>query len=311
MIKWCHAGHVLALSPLIASGALPTVAEGPGVVSTESVEVRGSISPDGQRIVWGSTNRSGGPGGWDLWQARRHSGNWVDAQPLSIDTMSKEFDPAFSPDGFWLYFFSDRPGGFGGDDLYRSAILADGSFGAVENLGEAVNTRGDEWAPTLSADGNALLYASNGRADSRRHDLYIATWNGTRFDAVAPVPGINTPADEFDAAWLANGRGLLFARSENVDEKPIRLWLAHCDGHAYRAAQAWSDPLNRIDGYTLGPALDPQRKETLLVTALMESAGKSTLDIVRVAMPPTTGRDGCVAPPGQPSRSQRATSIAK
>src|SRR5688572_22577425 len=93
--------------------------EGMGVVSTKASEIRGSVSPDGQHIAWGSTDREGGAGGWDLWQARLKDGRWQDAKPLAVNSAANDFDPLFSADGQWLYFFSNRDGGAGGDDLYR------------------------------------------------------------------------------------------------------------------------------------------------------------------------------------------------
>src|SRR6478736_4539544 len=67
--------------------------EGMGVVSTPATEVRATVSPDGQRIVWGSTDRAGGAGGWDLWQARLDGKRWLDPQPLPINSKDKDFDP--------------------------------------------------------------------------------------------------------------------------------------------------------------------------------------------------------------------------
>ena len=76
--------------------------------------------------------------------------------------MANDFNPMFSADGRWLYFFSNRDGGRGGDDLYRAPVLADGSFGPVANLGPGVNSAGNEWAPTPSRDGRHLLFSSDG-----------------------------------------------------------------------------------------------------------------------------------------------------
>src|SRR5690606_17674968 len=118
----------------------------------------------------------------------------------------------FSADGRWLYFFSNRPGGRGGDDLYRAPVQAHG-FGAAENLGPAVNTPGDEWAPTVSADGKRLLFASDGHGGAGRHDLLVARWDGRAFVDPRPVAGIDSAEDEFDAAWLGDGRAIVFARS--------------------------------------------------------------------------------------------------
>jgi Tol biopolymer transport system component len=268
--------------------------EGMGVVSTPHAEVRASVSPDGQRIVWGSTDRPGGAGGWDLWQATLQGGRWQNPRPLAVNSAKNDFDPAFSADGEWLYFFSNRDGGFGGDDLYRAPVLADGSFGEAVNLGAGVNGKGDEWAPTPSADGTRLLFASNSFGGAGRHDLFVARWDGDRFVEPAPVPGVDTAADEFDAAWLGDGRAIVFARSDDVENAPIRLWLAQCDGRAYADAQPLALSFNTGDGATLGPVVDLSKPTELLVSGVAKAPKAGKLDVYRMRAPAVTGKAGCV-----------------
>ncbi|MET3928473.1 Tol biopolymer transport system component [Lysobacter sp. OAE881] len=268
--------------------------EGMGVVSTKASEIRGSVSPDGQHIVWGSTDREGGAGGWDLWQARLKDGRWQDARPLDVNSPANDFDPLFSADGRWLYFFSNRPGGIGGDDLYRAAVKPDGSIGKADNLGRGVNTRGDEWAPTPSRDGRHLLFASDGHGGAGRHDLFVARWDGTAFVEPKPVPGINTKADEFDAAWLGDGRTLVYARSQDPASKPVRLFVAHCDGARYDDAGPLMLSFNTDDATTLGPTIDWNKPGELLVSGAAKSPRAGKLDLYRMKAPAVAGKDGCV-----------------
>ena len=285
----------LAVACGVAGAALQEFGiEGMGVVSTPHAEVRASVSPDGQRIVWGSTDRPGGAGGWDLWQATLRDGRWQDPRPLPVNSAENDFDPAFSPDGRWLYFFSNRDGGFGGDDLYRAPVLADGGFGEAENLGPGVNGKGDEWAPTPNLDGTRLLFASNSFGGAGRHDLFVARRDGEAFVEPAPVPGIDTAADEFDAAWLGNGRAIVFARSDDVEDAPIRLWIAQCDGRAYAEAQPLGLSFNSEDGATLGPVVDLSKPSELLVSGTAKAPKAGKLDIYRMRAPAVTGKDGCV-----------------
>ena len=267
--------------------------EGMGVVSTPANEVRGSAAPDGRRIVWGSTDRAGGKGGWDLWEATLRDKRWTDPRPLAINSDANDFDPAFSADGKWLYFFSNRDGGFGGDDLYRVAVLGDGGFGVVENLGAGINTAGDEWAPTPSTNGDKLLFASNGIAGARRHDLFVAHWDGKAFTDPQPVPGINTEADEFDGAWLEDGKAIVFARSTDVEGTPIRLLIAQCDGRRYVDAAPLPLSFNTPEGTTLGPMLDLSKPTELLVTGSAKAPKAGKLDIYRMRAPKVTGTAGC------------------
>jgi Tol biopolymer transport system component len=268
--------------------------EGMGVVSTPHREVRASVSPDGQRIVWGTSEREGSPGSYDLWQATKHDGRWADPKPLAIDTAAKEFDPFFSADGKWLYFFSDRAGGFGGDDLYRAQVLADGGFGTPQNLGAGVNGKGNEWAPATTNDGQHLLFASDSFGGAGGHDLLVAHWDGKAFVDPKPVPGINTAGDEFDATWIEDGKAIVYAYAKDIANDPVRLMLAQCDGTAYVEPQPWALSFNGPQDNTYGPAVDISKPGEMLVNGMAKAPKAGKQDIYRVRTPAVTGKDGCV-----------------
>ncbi|MEO6690113.1 MAG: hypothetical protein ABIS07_03360, partial [Dokdonella sp.] len=227
------ATHPLRPSELAFEGqATPFL---PGTVSSQYSEVRAAISPDGATVLWGSTNRPVGPGGWDIWMSRRGEGQWSMPVAVSFDTSNKEFDPAFSGDGTRVYFFSDRPGGFGGDDIWSVAFdPGTGMFGVPANLGAAVNSAGDEWAPTPMPGGKGLLFATNGRGGQGRHDLFTSDWRDDAWQSAQPLSGeVNSVGDDFDAAFVADGRFLVFARSDDVDNATIGLWSARREGDGY------------------------------------------------------------------------------
>jgi TolB protein len=259
---------------------------GASVVSTEHTEIRLTIDPTGKLALWGSTNRPGGAGGWDLWISRRDdaSSSWGEAQPAPFNSTANDFDPAFSPDGSELYFFSNRPGGLGGDDLYRVAVSSAG-FGAVQALGPEVNSAGNEWAPALSPDGATLLFATDGRGGAGRHDLFFARRGGegpSWLEAEA-VPGeLNTPEDEFDATFLADGRSLIFARSKNVDEQPISLYFAQPHDDRYPSGTPLPSMVNVEGGATLGPAQSWHDRDVLLFTGRREEASAGGLDLYEI-----------------------------
>lgn len=91
---------------------------------------------------------------------------------LSKDTLSSFAHPAVSPDGQWLYFVSDMPGGLGGFDIWRCQIRGN-EVGSLENLGEPVNTPGDEMFPTFRPNGD-LYFSSDGHPGLGGLDIFIA-----------------------------------------------------------------------------------------------------------------------------------------
>ena len=129
----------------------------------------------------------------------RSDAAWGKATKLEIskDTLSSYAHPAISPDGEWLYFVSDMPGGMGGLDIWRVRITAAG-LGGVENLGEPINTPGDEMFPTFRPNGD-LYFSSNGHVGMGGLDIYIAKVNPKTHKYKVYHPGypLNTEADDF------------------------------------------------------------------------------------------------------------------
>lgn len=252
----------------------------PGVVSSSYSEVRASVSPDGAYVLWGSTNRPGGAGGWDLWMSRRERDGWSAPEAVPVDTAHNEFDPAFGADGRSVYFFSNRPGGFGGDDLWQAAFdPRTGAFGEARNLGPALNTAGDEWAPTPSPDGSLLLFASDGRGGAGRHDLFTSRWRDGAWQVAEPLAGeVNGAGDDFDAAFVDDGRVLVFARSDDAATQPIALWAATRVHGRYVEPRRLDARVNVEGGWILGPALDPAHPGLLLFSG-QRAGGAGAADI--------------------------------
>ena len=226
----------------------------PDIISTRYADVRLTISPDGLTALWFSRNRPGGPGGYDIWMSRRNATGWAEAVPVSFNSASRDFDPAFSRDGRFVYFASDRAGGIGGDDLYRVAVTKHG-FGTVKHLGNAVNTARNEWAPMMF--GSTLLFSSDGHGGAGRMDLFTAKRRKDRFDAVQALPGaVNTPADEFDATFLSDGISLVFSRAENLEKDPVALFYSDRIAGQYTAGNRLFEEINTPRSDTYAPMLD-------------------------------------------------------
>ena len=107
--------------------------------------------------------------------SNRSDASWSKPQQLAIskDTLSSFAHPAVSPDGEWLYFVSDMPGGMGGLDIWRCRLYGNNETGGVENLGEPINTPGDEMFPTFRPNGD-LYFSSDGHPGMGGLDIFIA-----------------------------------------------------------------------------------------------------------------------------------------
>lgn len=263
--------------------------EGMGVVSTRADELRATLSADGQRIVWAS-NRDGGDGGWDLWQATLQDKRWVDPRPLSLNSAADEVDPFLSTDGRWLYFASNRTGGQGGFDLYRAPLAADGHIGAPQRLDGPVNGRQDERSPALADDGR-LLFASNRTGGVGGWDLWTAARAGDGFAAPTPMAGINSAADEVDGSWLGGGRAVVFARA--AAGGGAQTWVAQCRQAAWGAATLLGLSFNSEDGDTRGAVLDANKPAELVLSGKARAPRAGGLDLYRMKAPVVDGSDDC------------------
>ena len=136
----------------------------------------------------------------EIWTSQRADAGWGKPAALKItaDTLSSYAHPAPSPDGRWLYFTSDMPGGYGGTDLWRARMDAHG-VGSIENLGPEINTEGNECFPAFRPSGE-LYFSSDGRTPSLGGlDLYRAKQDTiTEHWTVVHLPApMNSPADDF------------------------------------------------------------------------------------------------------------------
>lgn len=136
--------------------------------------------------------------------SRRSDATWNKPQPLPItrDTLSLYAHPAVSPDGQWLYFVSDMPGGMGGKDLWR-VRLTEAGLGGVENLGTPVNTPGDEMFPTFRPNGD-LYFSSDGHEGMGGLDIYIAHPTASGWTIEHPGYPLNSMGDDFGMTFEGN-----------------------------------------------------------------------------------------------------------
>lgn len=132
-----------------------------------------------------------------IYSAEGVEGHWINLKELPFN--SKKFStchPSLSRDGKILYFASDRPGGYGGMDIYKS-ILENGKWGEVQNLGVNVNGEGNELFPYIN-EGGHLFFSSDGYKSMGRLDIFLSKKAGRGFKRRANVgEPFNTLADDF------------------------------------------------------------------------------------------------------------------
>lgn len=171
---------------------------------------------------------------------------------LSKDTLSLYAHPAISPDGNWLYFTSDMPGGLGGLDLWRVRITNHG-LGGVENLGAPINTPGNEEFPTFRPNGD-LYFSSDGHEGLGGLDIYIAHPDTLR-EWVIEHPGypLNSNGDDFgmtfegvyNRGYFSSNRGdargwdHIYSFSNPEIMQTVKGWVYEKDGYELTAAQVF------------------------------------------------------------------------
>lgn len=134
-----------------------------------------ALSPDGQQLfVFKVTGDNG-----DIYVSKRESGKFGLAEKLAgeVNSNSWEGSVSLSTDQKKLFFASDRPGGFGGKDLYVATKKEDGTWGNIKNLGDKINTKYDEDAPFISPDNRTLVFSSEGHNSIGDFDLFTSDWN--------------------------------------------------------------------------------------------------------------------------------------
>ena len=146
-----------------------------GSINEEPSKGAINISQDGDWLIFAGNFPSSGLGNFDLYISYQTPQGWSEPINLGpqINTEFWESSPSLSSDKNTLYFSSDRPGGYGGKDLYVSHHLSNGKWSEALNMGSSVNTTGDELAPFIHADNNTLYFTSDGLPGYGGSDLFV------------------------------------------------------------------------------------------------------------------------------------------
>lgn len=222
----------------------------------------------------------------DIFRSRLVDGRWQAAAAVGeLNSSHDDIGPTLSPDGRWLSFYSNRPGGAGGFDLYLTE-RAGQAWGSPKNMGPAVNSPADEYDPALhsAADRLSLFFASNrvaspdrapsegGTANSSKPPAWSATLRAhdksARFDLLvsrrtsadsdwsepAPLSGLNSPTSNEGAPFVtAAGTYLYFASDRPArrgEKRNLDLYRARINGERFGPVE------------NLGPGINTPATET-------------------------------------------------
>lgn len=176
-----------------------------------------SISSDGNYIFFTSCSRNGGKGQCDIWLTSKKNNRWDEPKNLQspINTKYWESQPSISSDGRMLYFSSDRPGGYGGTDIWVSEFSNSG-WSAPKNLGPAVNTSKDEQFPFIHSDNRTLYFSSNGHPGLGKSDLYL-TRKDVKLNWETPINmgyPINSRGQDWNLVVARDGKTAYFSSDQ-------------------------------------------------------------------------------------------------
>ncbi len=178
------------------------------------------LSPDGQFLFFTGCNRPDGLGRCDIYVSQKEGEGWSKPVNLGfpINTKGWESQPSLSADGRTLYFVSDRRGGYGSYDIWKSEIGDDGKWAMPVNLGPNINTSYDEQSPFIHPDNQTLYFSSNGWVGLGNKDLFISRLDTTGNWALPQNLGypINTYGEESGLTINASATKAYFS-SDNFD----------------------------------------------------------------------------------------------
>ncbi|MCQ2289055.1 MAG: OmpA family protein [Muribaculaceae bacterium] len=196
-----------------------------------------SFSPDGSTMYLAKAIRKNSPSSIDIYTSPRSEAKWGAPQRVEItaDTLSAYCDPAVSTDGNWLIFSSDMPGGQGGKDLWR--INLKDKHGTLENLGDQINTPGDERFP-YCRDDSTLYFASNGHPGMGGLDIFCAKLQpsgkwfienmGSPMNSAYDDFGITFDKTQTEAGFFSSNRndGRGYDHIYSFEKPDLQIWIS-------------------------------------------------------------------------------------
>ncbi|MCX7955431.1 MAG: OmpA family protein [Bacteroidales bacterium] len=193
------------------------------IVNTPDNEGSSHLSANGKYLFYVACNRKEDYGSCDIYVSTRKGNTWSKGKNLGppINSSYWESNPATSADGRILLFSSDRQPSLGGKDIFIAFQKDDGSWTEPVNIGNSINTQGNEYAPYLHPDGKTLYFSSDGWPGIGGQDIFVSFLND---DSCWTTPlnlgyPINTPFDDFGLIVASDGKtAYLSSNRENKND---------------------------------------------------------------------------------------------
>jgi len=200
------------------------------------------ISADGTQLFMFKNNNTDAQGG-DIFVAKRsHSGSWNNPQTLGHPVNSSYYEDGASPspDGSCIYFMSEKPGGFGQADIYKSDKIGKGEWGEPVNLGPEINTPYDDGAPFLGPDGKTLFFSSQGHNSMGGYDIFksVMTDSGKWGKAMNLGYPINTVSNDMSLIITVDAKTGYFASDRKGGQGARDIYMVDLSQYPVLAADS-------------------------------------------------------------------------
>ena len=232
----------------------------PGVISTGDFESHGAFTPDGTEFYFlkAAPNYSH----WSMFVSRLADGKWQRPELVPWSGQYRDADPFITPDGKRLYFISDRPvDGKAKDDLDIWMVEREGNgWGAPRHLDAPVKSAGNEWFPTIAADGT-MYFGSDREGGLGRTDIYRCRRGANGYEPAENLgANINSPLDEFEPLIAPDQSWLIFMASGRPEGKGSGdLYISNARDGAFQPATNLGEPINSR-ALEIGPKVSPDGK---------------------------------------------------
>jgi Tol biopolymer transport system component len=225
-----------------------------------------NLSADG-KTLWFTHGPAGGEA--NLLRSERSGNGWTAPTPLK--TLNSEFDDidaTLDGTGRTVVFYSNRPGGLGGYDLFASVLDDNGEWMAPTNLGTRVNSEWNDYDPHVSRDGKRLFFSSNRQSQGSEedYDLYSCEWSDVDACWRAPVRlAISTLANDWEPALSPDGLSLYFCSNRPGGKGGYDLWVSHHRDGQWQAPVPLDGAVN-TESDELDPAVSPDGESLFFVS---------------------------------------------